>query len=263
MKPAQGWSSWQPSPEAFSGKPASHRALTRLSLVVLLAVASLPGCSPTRATVEQNLMTDKLPRTGKVGVVENYVVAWPDVLEVLVRGQFEPGLVCPIGLDGRADLGSLGQLRFEGQTPPEIAQVLAEQLALPRDQVQVRVREYKSQHVFLFGQVVGRQRTVSYQGQETVLDLLQRVGGITPGAAPENVYVVRAHIGDGQRPEVFHVDLEAIVVNQDHKTNIRLQPYDQIYVGETRQSCLEKCFPPWLRPLFRTFCGTQKPRGNK
>ena len=44
-----------------------------------------------------------------------------------------------------------------------------------------------------------------------MLDLLQRVGGIAPGAAPQDVYVVRSHLGEG-RPEVFHVDLDAIVL---------------------------------------------------
>src|SRR5438093_1577377 len=83
----------------------------------------------------------------------------------------------------------------------------------------------------LFAELVGRHRTIPYQGAETVLDVLQRVGGITPGAEPTEIYVVRSHIGDLQRPEVFHVDLEGIVIDRDHHTNIRVRPYDQIYVG--------------------------------
>ncbi len=259
MKPAQGWLSWQSFPEAGSGRQESCRAWRGRPLALLLVLAALSGCCASRAQVKKNLMTDQAAVPGNQGVAEKYLVHWPDVLEISIRGQFEPGRICPMSLDGRIDLGSLGQPRVEGQTPPEIGRELAEKLGLRRDQVQVQVREYKSQQVFLFGQVVGRQRAVSYQGQETVLDLLQRVGGITQGASPEHVYVVRAHIGDSQRPEVFHVDLEAIVMHQDRKTNIRLEPYDQIYVGETRQSCLEKCLPPCVRPLFRACCGTPPP----
>src|SRR5262249_38407607 len=80
----------------------------------------------------------------------------------------------------------------------------------------------------------------------------------TPGAEPDDVYVVRPHIADGQRPEVFHVNLAGIVMKRDFKTNLRLQPDDQIFVGETRQSRLEKCIPPVLRPLFQLICGTRK-----
>jgi protein involved in polysaccharide export with SLBB domain len=132
---------------------------------------------------------------------------------------------------------------------------VADTLALPADYVDVRLAEFRSQCLYLFGEVNGLQRSVPYRGQETVLDLLQRVGGITPGAAPEEVYVVRSRVLDGQRPEVFHVDLRAIVVNHDAKTNVRLEPFDQVYVGATRRARLEKCIPPWLRPLFHAVCG--------
>ena len=105
--------------------------------------------------------------------------------------------------------------------------------------------------------VVGQQRSVPYRGQETVLDLLQRVGGLTPGAEPDDVYVVRPHIGDNKRAEVFHVHLRAIVMKQDHKTNIRLLPFDQVYVGETRQARVEKAIPPWMQPIYRAFWNTR------
>jgi protein involved in polysaccharide export with SLBB domain len=84
-----------------------------------------------------------------------------------------------------------------------------------------------------------------------VLDLLQRVGGITPGAEPRDVYVVRPHLGDNQRPEAFHVDLHAIVLRHDHKTNIRLLPFDQVYVGQTRKAQIEQAIPPWMRGAYQ------------
>jgi len=108
--------------------------------------------------------------------------------------------------------------------------------------------------------VTGWQRTIPYQGQETVMDVLQRVGGITAGAAPEDVFVVRAHVADGQKPEVFHVDLNAIVIKHDQHTNIRVLPYDQIYVGQSRQSKVLRCVPPWLKPVFLAAWGPLQSR---
>jgi hypothetical protein len=68
---------------------------------------------------------------------------------------------------------------------------------------------------------------------------------------------------DSQRPEVFHVDLASIVVKHDDRTNLRLQPGDQIYVGETRQARIEKCIPPWIRPLYQAIWDTHpKPEGS-
>jgi protein involved in polysaccharide export with SLBB domain len=143
-----------------------------------------------------------------------------------------------------------------------MARVLAASLKLPPEAIRVRVVEFQSQQIYLFGEVIDLPRAVPYQGPETVLDLLQRVGGITPGAAPGDVQVVRTHISEGRPPEVFHVNLRAIVANQDQRTNVRLQPYDRVHVGQTRKACLEKCVPPWLRPAYQFLCGLRRLPGE-
>src|SRR6202022_2652302 len=148
----------------------------------------------------------------------------------------------------------------EGRTPPEVARLIASETGQPPGDVEVRVAEFRSQHVFLFGQIVGWQRAVPYQGQETVLDLLQRVGGITPGAAPGDVYVVRSHIAQGRAPEVFRIDLRAIVMDRDARTNLRLRPFDRVYVGESRSLDVEKCIPPCFRPFYELLCGLYRPQ---
>ena len=214
MKPGQGWLTWW----------------LRCSVVL---TSSLVGCAGLRPGMDKNLMADKGVNNRNVGVLENYTFACPDVVEITIARQ--PHFVAAIGPDGCVNLGNLGQPRIEGQTPAQAARQIASHLHLPRDQVQVRVAEFRSQYLFLFGEINGLQRSVPYQGQETVLDLLQRVGGLTAGAAPEDVYVIRSRIADGQRPEIFRVDLNAIVLKQDYRTNLRLQPFDQIHVGETPQ----------------------------
>jgi protein involved in polysaccharide export with SLBB domain len=240
MKPGDGWSSWT------ARRPGRSWWL----LLGLLA-----GCATVRPHVDRTLMADK-DTERNAGVAERYAVGCPDVLQVTIADRPELSKRYTVGADGRIDLGPLGRLRVEGLTTPEIAQQIAE-LARQPGGVQVRVAAFESQELYLFGPGVSLQRSVAYQGQETVLDLLQRVGGITPGAAPEDVYVVRSRIAEGERPEVFHVDLRAIVLQHDYQTNLRLQPFDQVHVGETRRSRLEKCVPPCLLPLYQALCGTR------
>jgi protein involved in polysaccharide export with SLBB domain len=259
MKPGKGWSCWKKNPAARAGPeigPRLHAVDLRL-LPLLLTILIFSGCASSRGGVEKNLMFDRFSTNRGEGVVEHYLVRFPDELEATVVGHPEITGVCMVGLDGCIDLGPIRRLRVEGKSPPEIAQLIAHTTGAPRDKVQVRVADYRSQVLILFGQVVGWQRTVPYLGQETVLDLLQRVGGITPDAAPGEVYVVRSHIIDGQRPEIFHVDLNAIVLRKDERTNIRLMPFDQIYVGETRRARLLKCFPRWMHPLLHPLLGTR------
>jgi protein involved in polysaccharide export with SLBB domain len=121
----------------------------------------------------------------------------------------------------------------------------------------VRVAEHNSQSLYLFGEVDTAQRVVAYHGPETILDLLQRVGGTSPGALLDDVEVVRAHIADGKPPEVFHIDLAAILLRHDLQTNIPLEPFDRIYIAQSRGSRLVGCVPPLLQPVYRRLVGME------
>ncbi|HJT78705.1 MAG TPA: hypothetical protein VJ739_15990, partial [Gemmataceae bacterium] len=136
-----------------------------------------------------------------------------------------------------------------------------EEAEAPPATVRVRVLEYNSQQVYLVGAVTGMQRAVPYQGPETVLDLLQRAGGIAPEAAPGAVHVIRCGVAEGRAPEVYHIDLAAIVLQGDQRTNLRLQPFDQVYVGESRPSCYARCIPPCLRGLYDALFGMRREGG--
>jgi protein involved in polysaccharide export with SLBB domain len=219
----------------------------------ILLLAVLTGCAAHRGDVDQRLRAEGGRRHR--GVVESYAVACPDVLEVRVAGRPEVGGKLPVELNGRIDLRELGQLRVEGLSVPEIAGQIGVLARVPTEAVRVSVAEFLSRPIYLFGEVSGLRRAVAYQGQETVLDLLQRAGGISPGAEPDRVYVVRSRITDGDRPEVFHVNLRAIVLRHDNRTNLRIQPFDQVYVGESSSSRVERGLPTWLRPLYHRLSG--------
>ena len=237
MKPGKGGSSWWRT----------------WGLGICLVAAA--GCAVGQPHMDQALLADQGTVARNKEVADYYTVACPDVLDVTVAGRPDLSGRRPIGPNGRIDAGPAGSIRVEGRTPKEVTARVAEQVGLPRDKVQVRVMEFNSRQIYLAGQGLGVQRAIPYQGQETVLDLLQRAGGVTPDAAPEEVYVVRSHIADGDRPEVFHVDLQAIVLKKDQRTNLRLQPFDQVYVGETWQGKLNKCLPPLLRPIYEAIWG--------
>jgi protein involved in polysaccharide export with SLBB domain len=161
----------------------------------------------------------------------------------------------PVGADGCVGLPDGGRLRVDGLTAPEVARSLANLLGLPPERVVVQIAEYRSQVIYVYGPVSGLEQVVAYRGPETVLDLLQRLGGLTPGAAPGDVRVLRAHVADGKPPEVFHVDLHAILIEHDQQSNVRLLPFDQVHIGRNRRSRLEPCFPVWMRPLYGRACG--------
>ncbi len=223
---------------------------------LLLVLAA--GCAADRSHVDRALRADKGTAARSQGIAELYTVHCPDVLQVTVADRPDLSGRQTIGPDGRIDLGSAGRPRVEGRTIAEVTRLVAERVGTAPGRVHVEVAEFKSQKIYVFGEVSGLQRAVAYEGQETVLDLLQRVGGITPGAAPNDVYVVRPRVAEGEPPEVFHINLHAIVLNKDERTNLRLQPFDQVYVGETRRASWSRCVPPCLRPLYDAVCGLHR-----
>jgi protein involved in polysaccharide export with SLBB domain len=220
-----------------------------------VALCLLTGCAGTRPHVDQAVKADHDGPVRNEGVAEQYLVRCPDVLEIAVDSRPDLQGRAAIDAEGRLDLANLGRPRVEGQTAADVAQSVAAAVEVPTETVHVRIVEYNSQQIYLFGEVLGLHRAVAYQGPETVLDLLQRVGGITPGAAEGDVHVIRSHVADGHDPQVFHVDLRAITVRKDQSTNVRLQPFDQVYVGQTRRAVIDRCMPPWLRPLYQSLVG--------
>jgi protein involved in polysaccharide export with SLBB domain len=220
----------------------------------------LAGCAAQRSQVDRALSADQGLGAAAGAAVEPYAVHCPDVLQVTLADRPDLSGQRTVGADGRIDLGPLGHPRVEGQTPDDILRRIATQAGIAPDRIHVDITAFNSQQIYVFGQVSGLQRAVPYHGPETVLDFLQRVGGVTAGAAPNEVYVVRSHVAEGGAPEVFHINLQSIILTHDQKTNLHLQPFDQIYVGETRQASRAKCFPPCLRPLYETACGLRRTR---
>jgi protein involved in polysaccharide export with SLBB domain len=225
--------------------------------VPVLLLGLVTGCAAPGQHIDQAMLGGRPGPARQQELVDHYQIGCPDVLEVAATARPEFGGPRRVGADGRIDLGTLGRLRVEGKTSAEVARAVAERCGAPPGQVRVRVVEHNRQQVYLTGEIQGLKRAVDYQGPERVVELLQRAGGLTPGAAVGDVKVLRSHVIDDRAPEVFPVNLQAIVVNHDQATNIIIQPFDQIYVGESRQSSLARCMPPILLPFYRSICGLE------
>jgi polysaccharide export outer membrane protein len=201
------------------------------------------------------MMADRPLKPPNAEVTDPYRLGCPDEFDLIVGDR--PSLTGrrKVGPDGRVDLGSLGRVRVEGKTSAEAAAAIANQIDVSTTAVRVVVQAYRSQKVYLLGEVQGLQRSVPYQGPERVVELLQRVGGLTGGAELGNVYLIRSHVTDGKSPEVFRVDVPAIVMKHDQSTNYIVEPFDEISVGERFSSNFSRSLPPWLLPAYQTIFG--------
>ncbi|MBY0455939.1 MAG: hypothetical protein K2V38_01230 [Gemmataceae bacterium] len=184
-----------------------------------------------------------------------YRVGCPDVLAVRFLDRPERDAVGVVAVDGRLPLPEPGDVRADGRTLAEIKADLATQAGCDPSRVEVTLEAARSAKVVVYGPIRGRARVVAYQGPEPVLDFLKRVGGLPPGSKLNQVYVIRPNVTAAARTQVFRVDVPAVLLDGDPRTNVRLQPDDQVYIGETRLSRLSRLLPDWLGTAYRRLTG--------
>jgi polysaccharide biosynthesis/export protein len=124
---------------------------------------------------------------------QEYEVGPTDVLNVIVLGQPTMSGEMPVDAEGMLNFPFLGRVKAAGLSPVELERKLATLLSdgyLKRPQVSVSVKQYRSQRVFVTGEV---QRPGPYglRPDRSLLTVLQDVGELTPNVGHE-VIVIRA-----------------------------------------------------------------------
>src|SRR5262245_13108617 len=141
------------------------------TLILCLALAA--GCASTSVQVETALLADHNPAAHARDLELYYRVRYPDVLAVRVEGCPDASGLRAVGIDGRIWLTPQVGIQAGGQPLPSIAHIIARQLRLSETAVHLHVAEYRSQHLYLVGEVGLKHQVVVYRGPETILDLLQ------------------------------------------------------------------------------------------
>lgn len=144
--------------------------------------------------------------------------------------------------DGTIFLQKVGNVKASGLTPvqltslltdkyfkflnsPEIV-VVIEDIKLP--ELTVLVRSFVSQKVYVGGEVA-RPGMIPIRGMLRALDAVIQAGGPADTAKLENVVLIRNNYS--QKPEVYGLNMKKIMAGQ--VPDIRLQPYDVIYLPKT------------------------------
>jgi polysaccharide export outer membrane protein len=223
-----------------------------------LALCLLVGCAAPGTQGELARSPERSNAEPRDEASAPYRVGCPDELEISVSAQPPRTSRHVVGPDGRIEMGNLGQLHVDGKTTTQIAAAVATRCGATPDSVYVIVHAYRSQQVYLVGEIRGPQRAVPYQGPERVVELLERAGGLTSGAALGDVFLLRSHLTEGRSPEVLRIDVRAIVSKRDQRTNYVVEPFDEIVVGESRQSILARSLPPWMLPFYQSLFGLQQ-----
>jgi polysaccharide export outer membrane protein len=166
---------------------------------------------------------------GQPNQQDEYHIAPPDVLAVVIRP--EPALARNVMVrpDGYISLDLMGDLYVEGMTVREIRKAITDRITdyIVRPDVTVDLVQSNSRKFFVFGQVA-RPGAFPLIGRVTASDALAQAAGATVLAAPNRSHLVR--VSDAGGAETYVIRFDSIVKNGDTITNYELEPGDIIYV---------------------------------
>src|SRR6516162_3376716 len=105
------------------------------------ALGLLAGCAVHRAQIDERILTSRPTPDHLHDLAREYHAHCPDVVQVEVSHLPQYSGPRRIGTDGRIELGDSGRLRVEGETPGEMARLIAESLGVAPASVRVGISE--------------------------------------------------------------------------------------------------------------------------
>jgi polysaccharide export outer membrane protein len=184
----------------------------------------------------RNTAAGKLPRSGDDGY--RYLIGPQDILRITVYNH--PELTNPAGTanelagrvvnsDGTFFFPFIGKIKAAGRTVEEVRDELASKLGpfIKSPQVEVSVLTYRSQRVYVAGEVLRPSMITMSDVPIRVTDAIAQAGGPLAGADLGSVTLTRAN-------QTYNVDLYGLYYRGDVAQNVLLQGGDVINVGEQR-----------------------------
>lgn len=167
--------------------------------------------------------------------------------------------------DGKVSLGTYGLVRVCGLTTTQAKQAIEAHLRqhLQDPEVSVDVMSFNSKlyYVIFDGGGAGQQvYRLPITGNETVLDAIGQVNGLSPVSSKHHIWVARPAPSDCGPPQVLPIDWVGISTRGVTDTNYQVFPGDRIYVQAdalvTADTFLARLLSPAERLLGFTLLGS-------
>ncbi len=215
--------------------PTRRPDLLRWTLTVLVALVgalALSACQSSPHRVANPVALQDLNGNGPEAEAAAYVLRPGDSLDVRFFYNPELNEAVMIRPDGRISLQLVGEQQAAGLSPGELEQRLREAYSrdLKTPEVSVIVTNVPSYQVYVDGEV-GAPGTVPIAGGMTVLQSVARAGGFGDSARRDEVVLIRRV--PGEEPQVAVLNLDGAINGSDLSQDVRLQPYDVVYVPRT------------------------------
>lgn len=177
----------------------------------------------------------------------DYVLQSGDDLSIKVFHVPELEQAVRIRPDGKISLQVLNDIQAEGLTPNALAQELTTRYAefFKEPKVAVIVTSFAGQKVFVGGEV-GQPTVLPLVGNMTALTAVIQAGGFRPTARKSEVIVVRNDGQGGRLVQVLNMNNPKDVT----AASLRLQPFDVVYVPQSRISKVDQFVDQYIRQVL-------------
>lgn len=199
----------------------------RLALGVSLVVVMFSGCATKELRIQEFRISPETPDPAKPPE-EFYVIGAGDSISIQVWREPTLSGAVTVRPDGYVTLPLLNEVQVVGLTTGQLRQLLEQKYKeFTTDPfVTISVGGIASSEVFLVGPGTGKNGAYPLRGNESLLQLITRTGGLGIFADRSNIRVLRR---EGSKITEYIVDYDAIL-DGDLKQDILLRPGDRIII---------------------------------
>jgi polysaccharide export outer membrane protein len=218
----------------------------RISGLCLL-VTLCSGCVSTPPVSDLPPAPHEAPPLKPAAHLPPYQLQIGDVLAIKLMLNPELNDEVTVQPDGMISTSVAQDILAYGRTPHELRDDLAEsyksQLKNPR--LTVVVRSFAPNRVYVLGEVNAPGEFITIGPNLTLLQAVARAGGLKNSARPDEIVILRHGAGEGS--EAFAADYKAAVSGADPESDVRLAPYDVVYVPRSGVADIYLYFQQYLQ----------------
>lgn len=220
--------------------------LSRYAVFLLVMLAfPLGGCTSSVSRAAKDIPVADAQKAPIAPLAQNlapYRLQVGDVVEIsliLNPELSEEATVRPDGMISTAvvqDVGAYG--KTAGELQKNLVTAYKKQLIDP--QITVVVKRFTPSRVYVLGEVEAPGEMVSIGPNMTLLQALARSGGLLNSADEKNILIFRR--GAGEKSDVYRADYAGATQGALLGQDIRLAPYDVVFVPRTGVANVYKAF---------------------
>ena len=205
-----------------------RRSRTHTVVLAMAMLGLLLGCAANQAAVKTEVPT---VATAPQDPPE-YLIQAGDQLDIKFFYNPELNETVFVRPDGKISLQLVHEVQAAGVSPSQLDKNLTQEYVreLRKPEVTVIVKSFSGQRVYVGGEV-NTQGLVNLTAGMTALQAVINAGGFKETAKPDGAIVIRK--GADNQPIPLRVDLQRVIYEAGAAADVRLQPYDIVYVPKT------------------------------